>query len=220
MTGSTEYVTTGEERRSDADWERYHSGRPAAGKLRIPGIAPTEILYRPRGGRPGPLRDPHRTWLVCGSGLDDAVANGVAYQLGERSEAALAHDVAAVSLRRFDADPERGRNFLVALAFGQELHDLALAHRECTGAELLGGGRIAQIAVDHHPADLRREERSALEQRLERRHQNAAGIRFEDVALRARCEHLAHELRSEEHTSELQSPVHLVCRLLLEKKKK
>src|SRR5690348_18068411 len=26
--------------------------------------------------------------------------------------------------------------------------------------------------------------------------------------------------RSEEHTSELQSPVHLVCRLLLEKKKK
>src|SRR5690348_17821222 len=28
------------------------------------------------------------------------------------------------------------------------------------------------------------------------------------------------EWRSEEHTSELQSPVHLVCRLLLEKKKK
>src|SRR5438876_5001909 len=36
--------------------------------------------------------------------------------------------------------------------------------------------------------------------------------------------HLVHHLkerlvRSEEHTSELQSPVHLVCRLLLEKKK-
>src|SRR2546426_5646940 len=29
-----------------------------------------------------------------------------------------------------------------------------------------------------------------------------------------------HELRSEEHTSELQSPCNLVCRLLLEKKKK
>src|SRR5690348_7946145 len=28
-----------------------------------------------------------------------------------------------------------------------------------------------------------------------------------------------HPWRSEEHTSELQSPVHLVCRLLLEKKK-
>src|SRR5690348_17760029 len=30
---------------------------------------------------------------------------------------------------------------------------------------------------------------------------------------------LVEEIRSEEHTSELQSPVHLVCRLLLEKKK-
>src|SRR5690348_17674103 len=31
--------------------------------------------------------------------------------------------------------------------------------------------------------------------------------------------HELHRERSEEHTSELQSPVHLVCRLLLEKKK-
>src|SRR4051794_41460595 len=31
---------------------------------------------------------------------------------------------------------------------------------------------------------------------------------------------LRDRIRSEEHTSELQSPVHLVCRLLLEKKKK
>src|SRR5205809_6088530 len=30
----------------------------------------------------------------------------------------------------------------------------------------------------------------------------------------------AHAMRSEEHTSELQSRLHLVCRLLLEKKKK
>src|SRR5690348_18074327 len=29
-----------------------------------------------------------------------------------------------------------------------------------------------------------------------------------------------HDMRSEEHTSALQSPVHLVCRLLLEKKNK
>src|SRR5690348_18215491 len=34
--------------------------------------------------------------------------------------------------------------------------------------------------------------------------------------LRIAC---CHHVRSEEHTSELQSPVHLVCRLLLEKKK-
>src|SRR5690348_17719776 len=44
----------------------------------------------------------------------------------------------------------------------------------------------------------------------------------------AHHDHVVHEddlrarygVRSEEHTSELQSPVHLVCRLLLEKKKK
>src|SRR4051794_4098903 len=34
-----------------------------------------------------------------------------------------------------------------------------------------------------------------------------------------RCDHHLRVVRSEEHTSELQSPVHLVCRLLLEKKK-
>src|SRR2546430_9062961 len=33
-------------------------------------------------------------------------------------------------------------------------------------------------------------------------------------------ENLLHEIRSEEHTSELQSQSNLVCRLLLEKKKK
>src|SRR5438876_11680865 len=35
-----------------------------------------------------------------------------------------------------------------------------------------------------------------------------------------RVSHGSVDTRSEEHTSELQSPVHLVCRLLLEKKKK
>src|SRR5690348_17645415 len=34
------------------------------------------------------------------------------------------------------------------------------------------------------------------------------------------CWSVSRRSRSEEHTSELQSPVHLVCRLLLEKKKK
>src|SRR5258708_3322790 len=34
-----------------------------------------------------------------------------------------------------------------------------------------------------------------------------------------KCPHSCTRMRSEEHTSELQSPDHLVCRLLLEKKK-
>src|SRR5258708_21149155 len=43
------------------------------------------------------------------------------------------------------------------------------------------------------------------------------GARHGRVGLR---EHAALQRRSEEHTSELQSPDHLVCRLLLEKKNK
>src|SRR5256885_6066156 len=48
-----------------------------------------------------------------------------------------------------------------------------------------------------------------------------AGSRRRTAPLRARCAS-AHRAasRSEEHTSELQSPCNLVCRLLLEKKKK
>src|SRR5438552_19063181 len=40
------------------------------------------------------------------------------------------------------------------------------------------------------------------------------------VEISGRVQRASIERRSEEHTSELQSPDHLVCRLLLEKKKK
>src|SRR2546429_6392469 len=43
------------------------------------------------------------------------------------------------------------------------------------------------------------------------------GMSYERIAT-VRCE-IFDQLRSEEHTSELQSRLHLVCRLLLEKKK-
>src|SRR2546422_3296529 len=58
-----------------------------------------------------------------------------------------------------------------------------------------------------------------------------AGVHEQDVEPAEASPHLAHRMiqlpcdryvrpRSEEHTSELQSRLHLVCRLLLEKKKK
>src|SRR5438876_6880514 len=50
---------------------------------------------------------------------------------------------------------------------------------------------------------------------LSRRHSDE---RTPDAGI-ADIQRTARVLRSEEHTSELQSPVHLVCRLLLEKKK-
>src|SRR5438105_11422237 len=43
--------------------------------------------------------------------------------------------------------------------------------------------------------------------------------RSQRMAHLPRCTQVRHPLRSEEHTSELQSRVDLVCRLLLEKKK-
>src|SRR5258708_27110447 len=55
------------------------------------------------------------------------------------------------------------------------------------------------------------------EEAARRDHQRASGSAR---AVRRRAPHRDHRReRSEEHTSELQSPDHLVCRLLLEKKK-
>src|SRR5205809_5039491 len=63
---------------------------------------------------------------------------------------------------------------------------------------------------------------------LERQHPaEAVHLAFRELVLRVRGQpgivdvlHLRMRARSEEHTSELQSRLHLVCRLLLEKKKK
>src|SRR5262245_63976260 len=54
---------------------------------------------------------------------------------------------------------------------------------------------------------------------LEREASHAVDDRL-GAAARVAAQRLAGEMRSEEHTSELQSLRHLVCRLLLEKKKK
>src|SRR2546422_3654545 len=48
----------------------------------------------------------------------------------------------------------------------------------------------------------------------------ARACRGSVVRIQSSCEHCRRRQRSEEHTSELQSRLHLVCRLLLEKKKK
>src|SRR2546422_5413860 len=51
-----------------------------------------------------------------------------------------------------------------------------------------------------------------------RRHDDVAGVRW--LHRRSDRAHAQAAGRSEEHTSELQSRLHLVCRLLLEKKKR
>src|SRR5690242_21467867 len=51
-------------------------------------------------------------------------------------------------------------------------------------------------------------------------HADGHALQRTDLAARVQRARLLHHERSEEHTSELQSHVNLVCRLLLEKKKK
>src|SRR5207244_12236837 len=51
------------------------------------------------------------------------------------------------------------------------------------------------------------------------RHRSLSGLRDHDPDIPEACDAAQERRRSEEHTSELQSPDHLVCRLLLEKKK-
>src|SRR5437879_8617150 len=67
-------------------------------------------------------------------------------------------------------------------------------------------------AVVRNVALLHGLERPRADVQIEFRHGDAFGP---DAREQLRC-----EVRSEEHTSELQSPMYLVCRLLLEKKKK
>src|SRR5207248_11366755 len=64
---------------------------------------------------------------------------------------------------------------------------------------------------------LRREPQPARRGRL--RHRDPARVRVRRAHER-KPGHRSPDLRSEEHTSELQSPYDLVCRLLLEKKNK
>src|SRR5207244_11106356 len=60
----------------------------------------------------------------------------------------------------------------------------------------------------------------SLEQRLHKSREFIVQAAFAEIANDGRERARDHRSRSEEHTSELQSPDHLVCRLLLEKKKK
>src|SRR2546426_4275410 len=85
--------------------------------------------------------------------------------------------------------------------------------------ELRLGGRVgARAAPDGADPQVDRRARIEMRDRV-----NAQGKRDVRAVVRRRADQRPGALedqRSEEHTSELQSPCNLVCRLLLEKKKK
>src|SRR2546422_3782098 len=84
------------------------------------------------------------------------------------------------------------------------------------GAGARGGGVVPQPAITNAVAAAT--DRRAIISRTERQLRPTSRQRIaQDVRRRARARIRGE--RSEEHTSELQSRLHLVCRLLLEKKK-
>src|SRR3989442_3129675 len=78
--------------------------------------------------------------------------------------------------------------------------------------------RTAERSLRPFPIPIVHEQRPG-ERRVRRRNGFIELERFARVRLSARKALELDESRSEEHTSELQSRPHLVCRLLLEKKK-
>src|SRR5690348_18179580 len=103
------------------------------------------------------------------------------------------------------------------------------ARRAATKAAREGGRSRRSTAHAHRkrfhsPEHQRIEPFRRVAQRLDlapsRQHGRQGDLAFEPGEREAKTDVRAKaEGRSEEHTSELQSPVHLVCRLLLEKKK-
>src|SRR5690625_8029121 len=75
------------------------------------------------------------------------------------------------------------------------------------------------LPISRHALE-RREPAAQKEKRSDRRNQGHVGVFGKEEHGEGRPGILDVEARSEEHTSELQSRGHLVCRLLLEKKKK
>src|SRR5690625_6280680 len=99
-----------------------------------------------------------------------------------------------------DLTPENRAQFI-----RNELRELREAQEAATGA----GNDLSVKEIEKKIARAENNLNKTLDQNYD------PGISFEDTGI----DYLCIDERSEEHTSELQSRGHLVCRLLLEKKK-
>src|SRR5438309_9029577 len=98
------------------------------------------------------------------------------------------------------------------------------ASKRSHGDRMLSHKAVARMAVSIVTTALANGERSLTDSRWSRllrtlRWTSAPGIGPNGVSNSSFCHFPSAPMRSEEHTSELQSQFHLVCRLLLEKKK-
>src|SRR5690348_5891762 len=126
-------------------------------------------------------------------------------------------ELKAEALRMVEQAVERQADELIGDARDVHQWDRALMGTEFLLRFLL------QIPGLADPAKIRsRDELVQIAQRVGREAFEAKLAYFKEVEAKVGASNLGSQAlsRSEEHTSELQSPVHLVCRLLLEKKKK
>src|SRR5215216_3754866 len=107
----------------------------------------------------------------------------------------------------------------------RELHDV-VAHSVSVMVVQMGAAREIMSSEPHTARDTLRSAEATGRQALGELRRMLGILRDSDergaLDPQPRLEHidgLVEQARSEEHTSELQSPDHLVCRLLLEKKK-
>src|SRR3989441_4446565 len=92
--------------------------------------------------------------------------------------------------------------------------------RPTNDAAMAGAVRARALLIIEDDPPIRRALRNALGEVAERLLEAPTGKTGIDIAATERPDLVILDLRSEEHTSELQSLAYLVCRLLLEKKKK
>src|SRR2546426_8928254 len=132
------------------------------------------------------------------------------------------------TLRRFLCSMTLARNSLRCRAYASSDSRLSRAIMPLfyeSGLDLREGERHLAARRHRHAqlaGDLRHREDAAHHRALHHQRMLAAGAaqRLQHVADEGVLDFGQLDHRSEEHTSELQSPCNLVCRLLLEKKKK
>src|SRR4051794_21217259 len=119
----------------------------------------------------------------------------------------------ATRLSRFMAAKDAGKHVAIDISAGEHGGDLAAGEPRALLADSGEGRRAGALCAVVRALE---EDGDRLRHFVVADFHDAVDVLQDDVeGLGVRGAH-----RSEEHTSELQSPVHLVCRLLLEKKKK
>src|SRR5690348_13638207 len=126
----------------------------------------------------------------------------------------LARGNRVIAERAFDPDPQVVAELGAAYVRGMRLAGMAATIKHYPGHGSIPEDTHLEAAVDPRPLGVIRE--TDLVPFVDGFAAGAEAVMVAHVTYSA-VDPLA---RSEEHTSELQSPVHLVCRLLLEKKKK